>query len=308
MFFATGVRCLYYSECDVKKCRELEKEILSAHKNIKKFVISKTALCRDINAYTLGKVGGVLLCGAFHSMERLTAEILYRFLDDVCTKAEQDEVFAKSIKSTGLTIVPMINPDGVEISVNGVCTAHKYSELVSESLCVAQLPHTKWQANARGVDINHNFDAGYEKVKEKEKKIGITAPSPTRYGGKYAESEKETKALCDLCRQYEFLVAVALHTQGREIYYDFGENTPKESLSMANAMSALSGYKVSHPSDIAVGGGFKDWFIERFCRPAFTLEVGLGENPLDPRVAVTEYEKVSKMLWYIVEYATKNAP
>ncbi len=299
---------MYYSECDTKKCKELENSILSAYKNIKKFVIAKTTLCRDINAYAVGKVGGVLLCGAFHGMERLTSEILYRFLDDVCKKMEEDSDMCKKIEKTGLTIVPMVNPDGVEISVNGVQTAGALSELVSESLIKAGIPYNKWQANAKGVDINHNFDAGYEKVKENEKKMGINAASPTRYGGEYAESEKETKALCELCRMYDFSIAVALHTQGREIYYDFSDNTPKESLRLANAMSDLSGYAVSHPNGIAIGGGFKDWFIESFRRPAFTLEVGLGENPLEPYVAVTEYERVSKMLWYLLDYATKNAP
>ncbi len=297
-----------YGECDVKKCRQLENRILSAHTQIKKFVISKTVLCRDISAYTVGKVGGVLLCGAFHGMERLTSEILYRFLDEVCTKMEHDCTVSGNIKRTGLTIIPMMNPDGVEISVNGEKTAGELCELVSESLIKAGLPHTKWQANARGVDINHNFDAGYKKVKENENKMGIYSASPTRYGGEYPESEKETKALCELCRMYDYYVAVALHTQGREIYYDFLDKTPKESLSIANAMSALSGYAVSHPNGIAVGGGFKDWFIERFRRPAFTIEVGLGENPLDPYVAATEYERISKMLWYLLDYATKNAP
>mgnify|MGYP000817358184 FL=1 len=34
------------------------------------------------------------------------------------------------------------------------------------------------------------------------------------------------------------------------------------------------------PDGIASYGGYKDWFIRAFKRPGFTIEVGLGENPL----------------------------
>ena len=72
-------------------------------------------------------------------------------------------------------------------------------------------------------------------------------------------------------------------------------------------MSSLSGYKVSQPSGIAVGGGFKDWFIEHFHRPAFTIEVGKGKNPLSMTVFESEYKKVDKMLWYLMRYTIKNS-
>ncbi len=295
-------------ECDVKRCLEFEKELMCKHKNVRKFVIGRSELCRNITAYSVGKMGGVLLCGAFHGMERLTAQILYHFINDVCDRVEQDDDFAKVLSKSGLVVVPMINPDGVEISVSGAYTARKRSEFVSDILLKTGVPHTKWQANSRGVDINHNFDADFAKVKENERKMGIKTPAPTRYGGKYPESEKETKAIADLCRNYYFELSCALHTQGREIYYDFSEYTPQMSLSLAWEMSKLSGYAVSQPVGIAVGGGFKDWFIQHFHRPAFTIEVGLGENPLSPEVAVTEYERVSSMLWHLLNFAMKNAP
>lgn len=277
------------SECDVRKCKEYEKYLLNKYSKIKKCVIGKSTLGRDIVAYTLGKEG-VLVCGAFHGMERVTSAILYKFLDDMCESGED----------VNLTVVPMINPDGVEISINGVDTAGKYKSLVENCLRRASMPHTKWQANARGVDINHNFDAGYETVKNLEREMGITAPAHARYGGMHAESESETKALCDFCRNNNVDTAVALHTQGREIYYDFGVHTPKYSRALADELSALSGYEVSHPQGIAVGGGFKDWFIEHFKRVAFTFECGIGENPLPPQTLYTEYSRVSKMLWHLL--------
>ncbi len=294
-----------FSECDVRKAQELENELIKKYGFVRKFVITKTELNRKISAYRIGGRGGVLCCGAFHGAERITAYMLYEFLSEVCYRCESDKIFAKRLSGTGLTVIPMMNPDGVEISANGVFTAGKNSEIVSECLVKAGMSHKKWQANGRGVDINHNFDAGFFAVKENERSLGITAPAPTRFGGEYPESERETKALCELCRRENFDIAVALHTQGREIYYDFGD-TPKESLKLAQDMAELSGYQVSRPSGIAVGGGFKDWFIEKFHRPAFTFEIGEGENPLLPAIFDSEYPKVSKMLWYLLEYALKS--
>lgn len=289
-------------------CEEYERKLLSKYSNIKRRVIGYSALSRKLVAYTVGGESGVLMCGAFHGMERITAAMLYRFLGDVCCRYERDSTFKKTLDHTGCTIVPMVNPDGVEISVNSHSSANHLKNHVAECLEREGISHTAWQANARGVDINHNFDADFHIVKQHEKEMGIVAPSSTRYGGEYPESERETRALCDLCRQQQYSLAAALHSQGREIYYDFGENTPKESIEIANNISKLSGYAVSYPQGIAVGGGFKDWFIQRFCRPAFTIEVGLGKNPLPPEAIDTEYLPVAKMLWYLIDYAIKSSP
>lgn len=298
---------MYSGECDVRKALELERYLLNKYRFVRRFVIGRTILSRKINAYTIGGKGGVIYCGAFHGAERITSMMLYKFLDEVCERIVQDRRFFDAIKRVGLTVVPMVNPDGVEISINGVSTAGLNSEFVSECLLRAGVLNQKWQANARGVDINHNFDAGFSKVKENEMRMGITKPSHTRYGGEYPESERETVALCDFCRENKYSLAVALHTQGREIYYDYGNNTPSESICIADRMAHLSGYTVSRPEGIAVGGGFKDWFIEKFHRPAFTLEIGEGVNPLSPEIFDSEYPCVSKMLWNLLEYAIKNS-
>ena len=61
-------------------------------------------------------------------------------------------------------------------------------------------------------------------------------------------------------------------------------------------MEAVSGYRVAEPEGLAVGGGMKDWFLEEFHCPAFTIEVGKGTNPLPDTDADAIYEKVKPML------------
>lgn len=291
---------MYSCECDYNKCCEYDKYITNKYKSIKRFVIGKTTLGREIMGYNIGAENGLIVCGAVHGMERITSSMIYKFIDDVCTHMQKNNHLANQINKSGITLVPMLNPDGVEISIHGAKTAGKCTALVENILKQNHISHTKWQSNANGVDLNHNFDADYLNVKKHENKLGINAPSHTRYGGKRPESECETKALCNLCRKYNYHMCVALHTQGQEIYYDFGEHTPKNSLCVAKRLSRLSGYKVSHPQKVAVGGGFKDWFIEHFHRLGFTIEIGKGTNPLSPDVITTEYPAVSKMLWYLL--------
>ena len=40
------------------------------------------------------------------------------------------------------------------------------------------------------------------------------------------------------------------------------------------------GYRVAKPERTASYGGLKDWFINEYDRPGFTLECGYGKNPL----------------------------
>ena len=65
---------------------------------------------------------------------------------------------------------------------------------------------------------------------------------------------------------------------------------------MAEIMATASGYALDVPSAIATGGGFKDWFIEEFNRPGFTVEIGKGKNPLPPEKSEEIYRQLKEML------------
>lgn len=73
---------------------------------------------------------------------------------------------------------------------------------------------------------------------------------------------------------------LALHTQGSVIYPGPAESAPAGSAALAAAMSEASGYPVEPVPEASANAGFKDWFLQCFRRPAFTIEMGIGENPL----------------------------
>ena len=65
---------------------------------------------------------------------------------------------------------------------------------------------------------------------------------------------------------------------------------------MAHILAATGGYALDVPTGTAQGGGFKDWFVSRFERPGFTVELGRGVNPLPCSSALRIYLKAREML------------
>jgi g-D-glutamyl-meso-diaminopimelate peptidase len=189
----------------------------------------------------------------------------------------------------------MLNPDGVEYSLHGV-----ESENVLHSRLIkmngGSLDFSHWQANARGVDLNHNYNAGFEEYKIIERTNGISY-GPTKFSGEYSESEPETRALCSFIRFLRPELALTLHTQGEEIYYTSGERSCALSLPIVKTLSRLTGYRIAFPSGTAKYGGFTDWFIDEFDKPSFTIECGLGKNPLPFSDMGRIYQRIKRALF-----------
>ena len=272
--------------------------LMKNYRCIQCFEIGKSVFNRCIPCLRIGDTPSyVLYTAAYHGMEWINSILMLAFAERVCKCIEYGGLLygfniKTIIEKRGIMIVPCVNPDGVEISLYGSSAAGRYYSDIER---MSEGNTTTWQANGRGVDINHNFNAGWNELHTLEKQNGITAPGRTRYGGEYPESEPETAAITRLCRRSLFDTAYAFHSQGEVIYWDYG-NTPSGSKTIAELLSRESGYEVSAPSGLAVGGGFKDWFITEFNRPAFTIETGMGKNPLPLCDALGIYKKIEKML------------
>ncbi len=283
---------------DVRK--NLIEEIISDYDFVKHTVIGKSLCSRNIDCLQIGtNKNMVLWVGAFHGMEWLTSFLILKFLKNFCFNMEYSkEIFGINMKDKlserGLCIVPCLNPDGVEISTQGCESAGEYKKSVIE---VSKGNTSDWQANARGVDLNHNYDAGWIELHSLEIENGVTGPSKTRYGGKFPESEPETISLVNLCKKSNFEHAIAFHSQGEVLYWKYGDKIPEKSEIMARIFALSSGYKLSSPEGLAVGGGFKDWFILEFNKPAFTVEIGRGKNPLVFSKLDSIYKKVESMMY-----------
>lgn len=246
-------------------------------------VIGRTYTGRGIFSLSLGnELNCALIVGGVHGCEWLTCLVIYKYIAVLC-EAAQKEGFVSSIKIApllnkfGVTFVPCLNPDGTEIAVRGLDGAGNMRHITEKIPCD---DYSRWNANSVGVDLNHNFNAEWKKERMLEIENGIISSSPRQFGGFSPESEPETKAITELCRRKKFRTATAFHSQGEEIYSGFCGREPVKSQMMAKILACSCGYKTVENSGLASYAGFKDWFISEFSKPAFTFEIGRGENPL----------------------------
>lgn len=262
--------------------------------------IGLSVLERKLYSLSIGdKSNCILYAGAFHGQEWLTSMILLRFLEELAYNYKNNKTVygidvKKQIDKRGVAFIPMVNPDGVSIALEGPQSAGK---LKGDIIDMMKADKRTWQANARGVDLNHNFDAGFYTLKEIEKSNNINKPCPRQYGGESPQSEPETKFIVDFTHKRECDMVYAFHSQGEEIFYEYGENTPISSYSIAKTLSSLSGYRLVENNSLYSHGGFKDWFIEKEKKSGFTIEVGKGENPLPVSDLEDIYKKIHKMLF-----------
>lgn len=259
------------------------------YKNTEAFSIGKSVMNKDIPCLQIGKGEKKLfLSGAYHGLEYLTAAFLIKFTENYAKKLENgDEIINELYNKVTLYIVPMVNPDGVDIAVNGLDITNPYHRALISMVGIHSF-HKVWQANARGVDINHNYDADWKMVMDR--------PSPSKYGGERAESEPETRAVVDFVRKMDFDMLLAFHSQGGEIYYDFDGMAGERSEEIAKKLAEESGYIACAPTGTAVFGGCKDWFIKEFGREGFTVEIGHGKNPLPMEALDEVYDENERLV------------
>ena len=247
--------------------------------------IGKSVTGRELLCVKVGNgANSVFYNGAHHGAEWITSGLLIKFLEDylekyVCGKKVGEMPTDFLMDNVSLYVIPMVNPDGVDIAING---ARKYT---------ADFPRffrqnnnssdfSKWQANFNGVDLNHNYDAMWERSRKGEQAEGIFGPGPTKYSGIEPFSEPETMAIKKFTEKYDFKLTMSFHSQGQEIYYNFNEKEPIYSFFFARILTLGTPYTVAIPEGSASYGGYKDWFIDKFGKLGFTIEVGKGENPL----------------------------
>lgn len=292
-------RIIQSIDYDYVNLRKITDAICCRNPFLNQFNIGKSCMGRDINAIRLGNTQEyVLFAAAFHGSEHITSNILLMFLEEFALAYSKNKFIAginvkKALGDRGIIFVPVVNPDGCEISIHKELACGADADKIKR-LCGGKFEN--WNANIRGVDINHNFDAGWKRLHALEREMGIIGPAPTRFGGTHPHSEPETLALVRLCDEYNIRHAVALHSQGEVIYWDYNGLAGERAKQMAEIMATTSGYALDVPVRLATGGGFKDWFIKKYLRPGFTVEVGKGKNPLPITDAAKIYSNLREML------------
>ena len=137
-----------------------------------------------------------------------------------------------------------------------------------------------WKANLLGVDLNLQYPAGWLKAREIKFSQGYTSPGPRDYVGRAPLNQLETRALAEFTEFLDPELILAYHTQGKEIYWQFQDIVVPGTEELGQKMAQASGYTLANVPYGSGFAGYKDWFLQNFRRPGYTIEAGSGENPL----------------------------
>ena len=240
-----------------------------------------------IFALTLGEgPRRVLYTAAHHANEWITALLLMRFAEELLRAFASGDDFAGAsaeeiICSAEITLVPAVDPDGIDVVTRARPGGDAWERADAIARTWPDIPFPQgWKANLQGVDLNLQYPAEWERAMAIKFAQGYDRPGPRDYVGPAPLSAPESAALAALTRELDPALVLAYHTQGEEIYWQFLGAAPEGSRELAERFAALSGYALGDVPEESAYAGFKDWFIQEFGRPGFTIEAGKGENPL----------------------------
>jgi g-D-glutamyl-meso-diaminopimelate peptidase len=153
------------------------------------------------------------------------------------------------------------------------------------------------------VDLNLNYPAGWEIAVKNKLKKGINKPGPRDYPGPNAISEIETKNIINFTKIFNFDMTISLHSQGREIYWNYLNYKIEKAYEIGKKFERVSGYLLTNPNYNSSFAGYKDWFIENFIKPGYTIEIGKGEEgkslPLEQ--AREFYEEMEEIFFVAID-------
>ena len=261
-------------------------------------IIGNSVMRKNIYAFKLGNgPNKVFYFGSIHANEWITSVILMKFIEDYADAyVNNSSLYNQNIrdlfKSASIFIVPMVNPDCVDLVTGSLPTnSFAYNRAVEISSSFPDIPFPSgWKSNINGVDLNLQFPAGWEQAKEIKFAQGFNKPAPRDFVGFSPLTEPEALSIYNFTLMHDFRLVIAYHTQGQEIYWQFQNYNPPMSFEIGQKLANASGYRLAETPYNSSFAGYKDWFIQNYNRPGYTIEAGIGENPLP----ISQFDEIYK--------------
>ncbi len=269
-------------------CETMILQLVEAYPFCRSEVFATTAFQRPLRTLVIGNgPRKVLYTAAHHANEWITSLILLKYAEELAQAIVEEGsvggVPARQIAETAtIYMVPMVDPDGVDL-VTGAIQPGEVAYVTARRLAdfYPQIPFPDgWKANLLGVDLNLNYPAGWLQAREIKFSQGYTRPGPRDYVGRAPLGQLESRGLAGFTEFLDPELVLAYHTQGRVIYWQFRDYVVPGARELGERFAAASGYTLEDTPYESSFAGYKDWFIQQFRRPGYTIEAGEGTNPL----------------------------
>lgn len=273
--------------------------------------IGKSVMGKSLSYIKIGNgATNVLYIASTHANEWITTPLVLKFVEDyLLAYSNGDKIYntyaRDSYSTSSISIIPLVNPDGVDLVNNDI---NKESNYYLDAVKISQnYPNIRfpdgWKANINGIDLNLQFPAKWENAKEIKFKQGYISPAPRDFVGDTALQAIEAQALYNFTLSNNFKLMLTFHSQGKVIFWQFEDYTPPRAEEIGIKMSKASGYSLEKTPYASSFAGFKDWFIQNYNLPGYTIEVGLGINPLP----ISDFDEIYSEVLGIMVIGAKEA-
>ena len=285
---------LVYEYYNYQKMTELLQNLQSQYPDIMKLeTYGKTYEGRDVWLVTISdnvnldeKEPGVLFMGAHHANEKPSYEALLFFIKYVLDNYTKIDRVRNVVDNTQIFVIPMVNPDGVEYSIN------------TEEWRKNREPNYDDNGDiiSYGVDLNRNYDFRWNLLEKFTSLYGgrwIASPDSFGYRGEAPFSENETTAVKNVVEQHLINISLSYHTYGEFITYPWTDNsgrTPDEDLfvSVGEGICSINNYELYGTQNTVIPrpggtlGTSENWLYATQGILSFTIEICKTRVPTNP--------------------------
>ena len=263
-------------------------ELLQTYPFLRSETLTATAFGRPVRTLVIGTgPRKVLYSAAHHANEWITTPVILKFIEDfaaaITAGTRIGNADARELaEQVTIYTVPMVDPDGADLVAGAIAPGtveYEIARRLGENYPDIPFPDG-WKANLMGVDLNLQYPAGWLRAREIKFSQGFTRPGPRDYVGRAPLNQLESRALAGYTEAVDPALVLALHTQGKVIYWQFDGIEVPGARELGEEFARLSGYTLADTPYESSFAGYKDWFIQQFRRPGYTIEAGEGENPL----------------------------
>ncbi len=238
---------------------------------IKTSSIGKSVEGRDLLMIEFGRgAEKIFVCGTHHAREYIATTYLMYAIDRYAYAYRYGGMWnqynvREILNNITFCIVPMVNPDGVNLVINGIYATSNHEEIASMGIYESpRYGYKAWKANVRGVDLNWNYNKDWSPGTNRNPR------GSTGFNGDYPYSEPETIAVSDYVDNNLFSAYLSFHTQGQIFYW---ADNPENPTYINGLIKNDTGFIEYRESGTGVGGSFFDYVYRNFKKPTITVEL-----------------------------------